>query len=120
MAEFIARIGCARDARIHAVRREQDVGAVVEILHHAGTVQQADHRRQGLVREARFVRQAPPEQFAQFLEAESECFRQRGPKARQQASPGQARNERRPGSEAKPIHKPQRGGTNANAVNGDS
>jgi hypothetical protein len=50
---------------IDPLRREQHVGAVVEFLHHAGTVQEADHRLQGLVREAQFVRQAAREQFAQ-------------------------------------------------------
>ena len=44
---------------IDPLRREQDVGAVAEFLDHAWTVQQADQRLQGLVREARFVWRGP-------------------------------------------------------------
>ena len=53
---------------IDPLRREQDVSAIVEFLHHAGTVEQTDHCLQGFVREAWFIRQPPQKQFAQFLE----------------------------------------------------
>jgi thiamine-monophosphate kinase len=42
----------------------------------------------------------------------------RGPKAQKQASPGQARNERRPGSSPKKSNQPQRGETNADVLVG--